>query len=71
MKAILQFNLPEDQIEFDTACKAVEWKLIASKMDEFLRSRIEHTTNYDEVVGLEIAQEKFWELVSEYGVMMD
>jgi len=33
MKAILEFNLPEDKEEFDVVAKAMDWALLAWDVD--------------------------------------
>ena len=42
MKAILEFNLPEDKEEFDTASKGMDWALAAWDTDQLLRDKLKH-----------------------------
>ena len=42
MKAILEFNLPEDKEEFDAASKGMDWALIAYEIDELLRKKLKY-----------------------------
>ncbi len=65
MKAILEFNLPEDQPEFNNAIKGGDWKHVCWQMDQYLRKRIK----YDESLSEE--QLKVYEGVREelYGFM--
>jgi len=49
MKAILEFNLPEDQPEFNTALKGGDWKHVCWQMDQYLRK----TIKYDESITQE------------------
>ena len=42
MKAILEFNLPEDKIEFDAASKAMDWAILAWDIDQYIRSRLKY-----------------------------
>ena len=49
MKAILKFNLPEDQPEFNTAIKGGDWKHVCWQMDQYLRK----TIKYDESITQE------------------
>jgi len=42
MKTILEFNLPEDQEEFNNAIKASDMSVIIWKMDQWLRGKIKH-----------------------------
>ena len=46
MKAILEFDLPEDQESFDAANRGMDWALVAWDMDQLLRNKLkyeEHT----------------------------
>lgn len=49
MKAILDFNLPEDQSEFDDAIKGSDWKNLVWNMDQYLRKQVK----YNEALTLE------------------
>ena len=42
MKAILEFILPEDKIEFDTATKAMDWAILAWEIDQSIRNRLKY-----------------------------
>ena len=42
MKAILEFNLPEDKEEFDAASKGMDWALAAWDTDQLLRDKLKH-----------------------------
>ena len=42
MKAILEFNLPEDEEQFNTASKGMDWALVAWDMDQILRDKLKH-----------------------------
>jgi hypothetical protein len=37
-KAILEFSLPEEQSEFDSANRGADWKLAMSELDNCLRN---------------------------------
>ena len=52
MKAILEFNLPEDKEEFDTASKGMEWALLVWHIDEFIRNKIKYEQDRDGVLQL-------------------
>ena len=40
MKAILEFILPDDKAEFDTATKAMDWAILAWDLDQYIRNRL-------------------------------
>ena len=42
MKAILEFNLPEDQPEFNTALQSSDWKHVCWQMDQYLRTKVKY-----------------------------
>ena len=42
MKAILEFNLPEDQPEFNNAIKGKDWKHVCWEIDQYLRKEIKY-----------------------------
>ena len=42
MKAILEFNLPEDQEEFDVATKAMDWSILVWDIDQSLRDLLKY-----------------------------
>jgi hypothetical protein len=37
MKAILEFELPDDKTEFDTASKAMDWAILAWDMEQYIQ----------------------------------
>ena len=43
MKAILEFNLPEDEEQFNTANKGMEWALVAWDIDQLLRNKLKYS----------------------------
>ena len=42
MKAILEFNLPEDKVDFDLALKGSDWKHVCWQMDQLLRTNTKY-----------------------------
>jgi len=57
MKAILEFNLPEDKEEFNIASKAMEWSILVWDIDQMLRSKIKNGHTSHEVILQEIRNE--------------
>ena len=43
MKAILEFDLPEDKEEFDVASKGMDWALLAWDIDQLLRNKLKYS----------------------------
>ena len=56
MKAILEFDLPEEQYEFDSAVNGCQWHNLVSDLEEKLRQDIKHQNFGDtpRVAGVEI-----------------
>jgi hypothetical protein len=52
MKAILEFNLPEDKEEFDVASKGMDWALLAWDIDQFIRNKIKYEQDKDGILQL-------------------
>ena len=67
MKAILEFNLPEDQPEFNNAIKGGDWKHVCWQMDQLLRKHIKYDEDLkeDEVKMLEYVRDEFWKFMNE------
>ena len=42
MKAILEFELPEDKEEFDAASKGMDWAIVAWDIDQYIRNRLKY-----------------------------
>jgi hypothetical protein len=67
MKAILEFNLPEDQPEFNTAIKGSDWKHVCWEMDQYLRKRVKYDDGLTEE-QLEVYEDmrgEFWRMMKE------
>jgi len=47
MKAILEFELPDDKVEFDAASKAMDWAILAWDMEQYIRNRLKYQTEED------------------------
>ena len=52
MKAILEFNLPEDQAQVDVATKAMDWSLLVWHIDQFIRNKIKYEQDREGVLQL-------------------
>ena len=48
MKAILEFNLPEDKVDFDLALQGSDWKHVCWEMDQLLRKHIKYNEDLSE-----------------------
>ena len=52
MKAILEFELPDDKVEFDAASKAMDWALLVWDIDQFIRNKIKYEQDRDGALQL-------------------
>ena len=52
MKAILEFNLPEDKEEFDVATKAMDWALLVWHIDQFIQNKIKYDQDREDILQL-------------------
>jgi len=61
MKAILEFNLPEDQPEFNNAIKGGDWKHVCWEMDQYLRKELKYSDDrsFEELNLLQKVREEF------------
>ena len=52
MKANFEFNLPEDQEQFNVASKSMDWALLVWDIDQFIRKKIKYEQDREEVLQL-------------------
>ena len=74
MKAILEFNLPEDQSDFDNAVNGAKWSLVAWELDQWLRSQIKYTPeeiSQDAFDAFEQCRDKLHEIKGDYGLKFE
>ena len=48
MKAIIEFDLPEDEYEYKSAINGRKWRSVVMRMDEFLRQNIKYRQDLTE-----------------------
>ena len=73
MKAILEFDLPEEQPEFDNAVNGGKWSIVAWELDQHLRSQLKHNDKLTEKQydALQEVRDKLWEIVNEDSLSFD
>ena len=52
MKAILEFNLPEEEEQFNAANRGLDWALTLWNIDQFIRNKIKYEQDREGVLGL-------------------
>ena len=73
MKAILEFNLPEDKQDFNLATKASDWWYVCWRMDQYLRKRVkyEESITEDQREVYEDMRGELWRMMNESNVSFD
>ena len=71
MKAILEFDLPEDKELFEAASKATDWAILAWDMDNYIRNRIKYQMYKDSSTAqeeLELIRNELHNLLEDSGL---
>ena len=72
MKAILEFNLPEDRDDFELATKGSKWYSVVWEMDQWLRSQYKYMpdSEYSEALYDHYyrTRQKLNEIINEHGI---
>ena len=70
MKAILEFDLPDDKEQFDVASKAMDWAILAWDIDQSVRSLLKyHPEKYETgQQALEHIREQLRDFMEERGL---
>ena len=72
MKAILEFELPEDKEEFDAASKGMDWAIVAWDMEQYIRNRLKYQVEKFDTVSakkeLEFLREALNEMLIDRGL---
>ena len=72
MKAILEFILPEDKIEFETATISMDWAILAWDIDQYIRNRLKYQTDKLQTSSakeeLELLRNELRDLMEESGL---
>lgn len=71
MKAKLEFNLPDEQIEFDDAINGGKWKQVVWEIQQFLRKQIKYNDKVTEeqYQAYRIVQDELCNKIAEYGLI--
>ena len=72
MKAILEFELPEDKEEFDAASKGMDWAILAWDIEQYIRNRLKYQTEKLDTSSakeeLELLRNELHELMEDNGL---
>lgn len=73
MKATLEFNLPDNQHDFDCAIDGAKWMSAMWDLNDWLRSQTKHppdTMSDDTHQAFEDARAKLYEILNEEGLKL-
>jgi hypothetical protein len=72
-KATITYNLPDEQIEFNNAVHASDYKMVLWDLDQKLRSKVKYDDSLDEksADAYQDARDMLRGLISDYGVSLD
>lgn len=73
MKAILEFDLPDDKEEYDNSINGAKWRIVVEDLDNWLRENTKYAS--DEVPtqylkGLEDVRDKIREITFDNGLQL-
>lgn len=74
MKATLEFNLPEENHDFENASNGWRWKAFVYEFDQYLRTQTKYNAysytqeQYDQVVKV---REKLYEMLNDVNLSLD
>jgi hypothetical protein len=73
MKAILEFNLPDDQDEFDFATRGSKYYIILWELDQWLRSKMKYddTLTDGQYEAYEKTREELRDMMTSRGITFD
>jgi len=74
MKAILEFNLPDDNVDYKLATNASKYHNFIWEMEQYLRTKTKYAPDdlpQDKYDAYDEVREKFYELVNEMSIDLD
>lgn len=69
MKAILEFDLPEEAAEHQAALDGYKWKAVVDDMRQYLHTQEKYKA--DDPINAAFANEKLSEFICSYGLSLD
>jgi len=73
MKAILEFELPENEIDFNLALDGSKWSYVVRQLNQYLRSQVKHPAegmSDDTYKAFDETRDKLYELLNEEGLKL-
>lgn len=74
MEAIIKFNLPEEQDEFDNFNNAGKYYSVLWDIDQYMRNKVKYASDdtpelYREAI--QMVRDEFWKLMKEHNIDLD
>ena len=67
MKAKLEFDLPEDQDEFNHAIRGIDYSIAIEEYSQIMRSHLKYEVNPEwDTKTVEALWEKYWEIMRQF-----
>ena len=73
-KAILEFNLPEEQNEFEVATNATKYYIVLHNIDRILRNKIKYANDDvsdDYINAFQTIRDELWAQIEEHNIILD
>lgn len=72
MKAILEFDLPEDKNDFHIASHAMDWALTVFDIDQLLRTKLKYGHTFKSIdEALEFIREELYTILANHDINTD
>jgi hypothetical protein len=73
MKATLEFNLPDDQEDFNDAVNGQRWRLMVWDFDQYLRSELKYNDKLssEQYKVYEQVRDTLWQKINEDNLSLD
>lgn len=72
MKAILEFDLPDESVEFKDAIQGSGWKAVVWDLDQVLRNKLKHGHSFQSAdEALEAIREELLSIVETYRLILE
>lgn len=68
MEVNIKYSLPKEEVPMTDCLNGQKWRAVCINMQNYLEDEIKTTEDFDAVKGLEMAQEKIWELFCYFGL---
>ena len=71
MEAILKFNLPEEQVEFEEAINAGKYYSVLWDLDQYLRNFVKYPADHEDPILTDTmakVRDELWRLLGEYNL---